>query len=61
MLSTTVDTEPGAVEIDSVDVVTRLSDVITCVVVRVGTATHGEAIDLRSGYTTGARNLLLLR
>lgn len=50
VLRTTVDTEPGPVEMDSVDVVTKLCDVLTCVVVRVGTTTQ-EAIDLvRSVY-----------
>ena len=52
VLITTVDTESDPVEMDSVDVVTKLSDVLTCVAVRVGKTTQ-EAIDLKSGYSEG--------
>lgn len=53
VLISTVDTEPNPVEMDSENVVTKLSDVLTSVAVKVGkTLQDSEAIiDLRSGYS----------
>jgi len=49
VLITTVDTEPGAVETNWENVVTKLPEVLTCVAVKVGKSTQ-EAIFLKSGY-----------